>query len=267
MNSLKTEEVIVTPAMALKWLAKNKSNRPLNSARIGEYGKIITRGHWELSHQGIAFNAEGELVDGQNRLVAIVRSGIAVPLLVSYYPDKRTAMGRPIDTGRPRSTSDVLGIPRKYLEPFVFMFNNFDCSAGKSRTRKDDDVAIFLTKYPEIVDWEIQNISTTNKSTFTTAPIRTAVVLAHLLGYDWIKEYDILSKDKFEEMPVYPNLPILYRKLSDIRKTTGTPAFNKTAFSATFAIATHPGKVYKKYSDCFLDESWKTAEEEFTRLL
>jgi len=61
----------VSPDMALKWLEGNTHNRPINQAHVNRLAKEITAGRWQLTHQGIAFDTKGILIDGQHRLWAI----------------------------------------------------------------------------------------------------------------------------------------------------------------------------------------------------
>jgi hypothetical protein len=81
--SITTETVVVTPKIALEWLEGNTHNRKLREHRVKLYAKDMAEGRWMFSHQGIAFNEEGTMVDGQHRLWAILESNTAVTLMVS----------------------------------------------------------------------------------------------------------------------------------------------------------------------------------------
>jgi hypothetical protein len=69
-NGTKTfsEIVVVTPELASKWLARNKKNRRVYQGRVALYASQMASGEWHLTHQGIAFDELGNLVDGQHRL-------------------------------------------------------------------------------------------------------------------------------------------------------------------------------------------------------
>lgn len=58
------------------------SNRKVNPGRVARYTSDIQNGYWEPTHQGIALDTEGNLMDGQHRLAAIVASGVPVTLMV-----------------------------------------------------------------------------------------------------------------------------------------------------------------------------------------
>lgn len=75
----------VTPALAQQWLARNfKNNRPLRRQKVERLAEDMRAGRWLLTHQSIAFNHDGELIDGQHRLAAVVESGATVSMLVFF---------------------------------------------------------------------------------------------------------------------------------------------------------------------------------------
>lgn len=96
----------VTPEMASEWLKLNSTNRRVEPKRVAFLAQQIIDKNWVVTHQGIAFWDDGTLADGQHRLMAIVKSGVAVNILVSRGLKKPAIHA--IDLGRPRSTRDVL---------------------------------------------------------------------------------------------------------------------------------------------------------------
>lgn len=73
----------ITPEIAAEYLKHNTNNRNIRTSHVEYLSNAIKRGEWVLSHQGIAFDESGILVDGQHRLHAIIKSGIPVQVLVS----------------------------------------------------------------------------------------------------------------------------------------------------------------------------------------
>lgn len=98
----------VTPELALKWLEFNDHNRPMSKSFVASLAKAIERGEWQVTHQGIAFDEDGTLIDGQHRLAAIVKAGIPVEVLVTEGVPRRTFTV--MDTGRKRTARDVLAL-------------------------------------------------------------------------------------------------------------------------------------------------------------
>lgn len=79
-----SEIVNITPEMAREMLALNiENNRRINKERVAMYANAMRDGEWTLTHQGIAFNEDGKLVDGQHRLQAVVNSGATVKMMVT----------------------------------------------------------------------------------------------------------------------------------------------------------------------------------------
>lgn len=99
-----TERETITPEKARKYLEANYHNRPIRGSWVDELVGKIQRGQWEFTHQGIAFDITGRLVDGQHRLMAIAQSGIACDALVTR--DLSDGVFRNIDAGKVRSLSD-----------------------------------------------------------------------------------------------------------------------------------------------------------------
>jgi hypothetical protein len=101
---MRTEVVSVTPALASQWLTLNANPRNLNAVTVARYALDMINGSWELTHQGIAFNSSGQLVDGQHRLSAIVESGVTVEMTVAHGMDAITR----VDLGDKRSPAVIL---------------------------------------------------------------------------------------------------------------------------------------------------------------
>jgi len=108
MSGLGITVELVTPAMAQAWLERGGPNRRISERRVLRYMTAIQIGEWEVTGETIKFNGDGELRDGQHRLTAIVRTGIAVPCIV-VRGVKESAFDK-IDTGGARNMSDVLSI-------------------------------------------------------------------------------------------------------------------------------------------------------------
>jgi hypothetical protein len=113
LDDVVTRTVLVAPDVAREWLAKNIVNRPLLTRNIEALAFDMRSGRWEMTHQGIAFNRDGLLVDGQHRLHAVIAAGIAVPMRVTYNID--CDFSAPIDTGCMRRAHHVLGIPSRVV--------------------------------------------------------------------------------------------------------------------------------------------------------
>jgi hypothetical protein len=109
-NGLSTsaEIVFVTPELAAKWLDRNPNNRRVSKSRVSFYASQMQSGSWKLTHQGIAFDELGNLVDGQHRLHAVIQSGVSTRFWV-FSGVSREAMIS-IDVGKSRTADDAFNL-------------------------------------------------------------------------------------------------------------------------------------------------------------
>lgn len=97
----------ITPAKAVQYLKCNTTNRKVRKRRIDRLVKAIVEGKWELTHQGIAFNCDGTLLDGQHRLSAIIEANMAVKMWVARHIDRNAMYA--VDQGLIRRPLDIIG--------------------------------------------------------------------------------------------------------------------------------------------------------------
>ncbi|WP_229670449.1 hypothetical protein [Microlunatus endophyticus] len=68
----------------------------------------MKRGDWKVTHQGVAVDTNGVLVDGQHRLAAVIEAGVSVEMTV--FMDVPADTFDVLDTGKKRNAADVLAI-------------------------------------------------------------------------------------------------------------------------------------------------------------
>ena len=126
---MRSEIVTITPEMAREMLDKNmKSNRRMNHDTILRYARIMKAGGWNLTHQGIAFDCNGNLIDGQHRLNAIIQANIPVQMMVTYDVERHDGEAFTIDVGRRRTTLNIMQISGiedavyKYTSSYISSF-------------------------------------------------------------------------------------------------------------------------------------------------
>ena len=98
--------VTVTPELAKEWIKNNSFNRPLKPRLVDKYVRQILEGNWQRTHQGVAFDGNGILIDGQHRLHAIIKTGQSIPMLV--FLNETQLAHESIDNGKTRSLLDVI---------------------------------------------------------------------------------------------------------------------------------------------------------------
>ncbi|KAF0176483.1 MAG: hypothetical protein FD161_3022 [Limisphaerales bacterium] len=112
-ENVRFQFVRVTPQLAQDWLARNKRNRKPKPDTVTGYARDMRNGEWVTNHQGGAFFADGDLMDFQHRLMAVVESQQTVMMVVSTgwpkkLPKQKACMMDAVDIGRVRSLRDQL---------------------------------------------------------------------------------------------------------------------------------------------------------------
>lgn len=102
---MKFSELVVTPEIAKKLLARNKNNRSLCGKIVENYSRDMMNGRWQVNGESIKIGKDGSLLDGQHRLSAVLKSGIPVPFVV--IEDIENDCFFTIDTGKKRSAGQI----------------------------------------------------------------------------------------------------------------------------------------------------------------
>lgn len=157
----------VTPELAYQWLAeRNLHNRPLREAAVRALAKQIERGEWQLSHQGIAFDEEETLLDGQHRLAAIIRAGRSVEIMVTF--DAPRSSFSVVDTGQKRTGRDVLALANEdnplYLASALRGLHLYQTLpenswSGQSSMISNDQLLDLLEKHPGMREAVVRGIA------------------------------------------------------------------------------------------------------------
>jgi len=105
-NVLECKVIRVGKSLAEHWLKKNHpSNRNISWGQVEAFAADMASGNWKLTHQGVAFDGDGNLIDGQHRLNAIVLANVVVDLLVVNNP--QGDYQAPINLGRKRTVATI----------------------------------------------------------------------------------------------------------------------------------------------------------------
>lgn len=93
---------------ALEYLEKNINNRKPTKANIDFLISEINNDRFVLNGQAISFDKNGNLIDGQHRLMAISETNKTVQMLVVRGLENEVF--KTIDTGKNRTAGDILSI-------------------------------------------------------------------------------------------------------------------------------------------------------------
>ncbi|MFD0035827.1 hypothetical protein ACFVJK_48330 [Streptomyces sp. NPDC127172] len=107
-SGIDAEIATITPDKAREMLRRNTHNRPIREARVHAYTRLMTGGLWHLNGEAIKIATDGTILDGQHRLLAVVKSGITIKtLVVTGLPMEAQET---MDGGAKRSTGDVFSL-------------------------------------------------------------------------------------------------------------------------------------------------------------
>jgi hypothetical protein len=156
----------VTPTMAREMLSKNTNNRNMKSGIVKYYQAEIENGNWDVNGESIKIATDGTLLDGQHRLEAISRSGVAVDTFVVRGLNKDVFTT--IDAGKSRNHGDYLKIAGHdgntttlaaagrismfFGEDGVFRVGGHG-TAGKQGNRvSPEDMVVYVEKHPGLAE-------------------------------------------------------------------------------------------------------------------
>lgn len=150
--SFKTE--LISPQLAEEILKKNTHNRPMKMAYVRVLANAMTNGEWrEDTGEAIKLADDGTVVDGQNRLKAVVVSGKQIRFLVMRGANK--SIFKVIDSGLKRTGGDALatnGVPNSsWISAIIKSYN-----AIKNQRNQDSRQGGGLSN-SQVVDLYFQN--------------------------------------------------------------------------------------------------------------
>lgn len=239
--SLPTIEIVqLTPDLAREFLACNVNNyRPANLRRVRELTGAMHRGEFSSvtpSNDAVTFAEDGTMTNGQHRCLAVIRSGVAVPVVVMR--------GGPItaadvmDTGVKRSAATVLtrhgyknsaklaGIVRAYA---ALQIGNAGPHAG-SYSLTNIQILSFVGKYDEELQASIFYARRAHKVTGLPVAPGAAIHFAASVG-------DVDRAGEFYErlidgIGLYPGNPIYALRTRMMRLTNQPHSIDRTFLGA-----------------------------------
>lgn len=100
-------QVRVSPELAKRWLQRIPPNqRPLQLNRVASYASAMAEGRWIHMTSSIQFDVDGQCIDGQHRLHAVIKSMMTIGFIVTVGLPS-TAINV-IDRNKTRSVGDSL---------------------------------------------------------------------------------------------------------------------------------------------------------------
>lgn len=192
---MRYETMEITPETAAKWLESNAEfNRKLRQSVVDRYARDMLNGEWNLTHQGIAFDTKGRLIDGQHRLAAVAKAGVSVKMTV--VRDAPAGAFDHVDIGLGRTTADVLKaqgegwISHQHIAIARYMEAGANITAVNI-ARSPFELREMVEMHKNALAFVFQNIER-NVRGVTIAPVLAAVAVAYYSEMDRAKLADFL---------------------------------------------------------------------------
>jgi|694.fasta_scaffold64964_5 hypothetical protein len=191
-----TQIEVITPRIARSYLELNHNNRPLRKSHIKSLAFDMVNGDWQVTHQGIAFDTNGTLIDGQHRLHAIIEAGVPIKMLVTTGCSASSFAI--LDRGANRSPSDILKWPTKITEVITLAIRiAYGTNPTLSRIRKMDGSS--LIKNCQVL---LDNCLTC-RATMSTSGVKLAACVQMTVQEDHqfvISQYKALISEQYDDM-------------------------------------------------------------------
>lgn len=180
-HQMKFKVVEMTPVWAGELLKNNHpDNRRKKTKRIEQFIRDMVGGFWVLTHQGVAVDIQGNLIDGQNRLEAVVESGCTVPMVfITGVPVKAMAAADYIAT---RSVADSARISGKSFgkNESAWASTARHMQIGMedgSQAISHQEIIAFVGSHLEALEFSFELLSH-NKRGLCSAPLRAVIARA-----------------------------------------------------------------------------------------
>ncbi len=108
MNQQNVTVQEITPTMAQRYLEQNRANRPLSARTVRELSQAIHNDEWQVNGEAIKFDEDGNLIDGQHRMNAVIHSNRSIKTYV--LRNLPSDSFKTLDTGKKRNNADTLGL-------------------------------------------------------------------------------------------------------------------------------------------------------------
>jgi len=171
----KVSQVLVTPELAREWLKHNTRNRKLRRALVRRYALIMQSGNWMLTPEGIIFDSNGDLIQGQHRLNAVAES--ETPAWMIVWTNVNPDVFKALDRGAPRSYADALQLPKKLAE-----CARYAASICVGRANTTDEEVKYMADFIGDTHDELMAYCGAQATLFATVPFRLAATIRILCG-------------------------------------------------------------------------------------
>ena len=175
----KVARMIVTPGQAMNWLEHaNNHNRSLSDRTVQQYARDMKAGRWWLSHQGIAFDPRGNLIDGQHRLWAVVEAEVSVEMYVWFNIQPGVQMVTDVGRGRTLADNLRLGGGLGQATNHVLACLRAMLGRGNCPSLTPEEARAALQRHDDAVAFAMEYLAPIGQRGIITAEVRAVVARA-----------------------------------------------------------------------------------------
>lgn len=231
------EIVNINADLAASWLERNESNRAVNWNWVAQLARDMRAGRFACTHQGIAFDTNGRLIDGQHRLWAILEADVPVRMRVYFNESPENLIY--IDGNHPRRAADRITLGRNLgtvrpdeLATLRAMLGGI--ALGTRRHTIDEQMEL-LQRHRDAIRFAHEHLAVTRPAGIANAMTRAVVCRA------WYCMDDLEPLSRFCEVlrtgvsasPIDSVVILLRNQLMDLRKHGGTRATRHRQYAMT----------------------------------
>lgn len=154
MKAPKTQStwVLMTPEKARALLSHNYvGNRPVNNGTVDKYARQMARGHWRLTGDGISIAEDGSLINGQHRLLAVIKANI--PIMLHVMTGVPIEAFEVTDDNRVRTAGQLMQRPDLYVAIARAMIGTIGQSTHRIKLFDVSDLNEYINTHLQAIEW------------------------------------------------------------------------------------------------------------------
>lgn len=237
----------------------NSKNRNLSESTVQSYANDMKNGRWTMTHQGIAFDVNGTLLDGQHRLWAIVFANIPIEFMVTrglpVEKDGKFTMDA-IDRNRVRTTGQQMqlchSIKNGNVVAAAMRAIGTMCNPRSAKARLSTATSLMIY---EIYGPDVEQLI----SIATSSQYRKSFILGPITMYH--KGEPEKANDLMRQLMTLENMAPAARALKKLLDTTNPSTKNDIMVLRTIANAVHAfhiGKPAQRFMDHDIGQNFIT---------
>lgn len=185
----------ITPEMAREFLTNNPNREP-SRIKIEQYKRDMLANEWSMSDSCICFGVNGELYNGQNRMMALEESGTQQEFVCMFGLTKEDQSK--MDCGRSRNLFDVVKLCRRdknlsLYEASLATYLRRQTIRNMPRRATRSEEVDFLDRYLEEIRWTAAILRPANQD--KKDKTRGVKVVGNDMGAAFVRAYHCFKDD------------------------------------------------------------------------